>query len=181
MVPVAASTAFTGEASTFAKSTMESSATSSEVLTGVEAAEAREAILGDKGLLEQMGTIRHSSWEAVAARNEASVKEIPQIVKNNSDGAARENAVKTELLRDYPAAQGYKVESQLYLRNQDGTIALDPSTQEGRRLDSVVIKDGQVIRSIEVTSEAAPKALQSAKEDRIREAGGNYVQVGEKK
>lgn len=177
---VASSAASAAEASAGAASTMEATATLT-ALEGMEVAEASEVIVGEKGLLEQMGTIRHSSLEAVAARNEAAIKDIPQIEINRIDGAARQEAVGAELLRDYPAEQGYNVESESYLRNQDGSIAPDPSVQEGnglegtRRLDFVVIKDGQVIKSVEVTSEAAPKALQSAKEDRIREAGGNYV------
>lgn len=178
---VASSAASAGEASAVAASTMEATATSTAALEWMETAEASEAIVGETGLLEQMGTIRHSSLEAVAARNEAAIKDVPQIEINRIDGAARQEAVGAELLRDYPAEQGYNVESESCLRNQDGTIARDPSVQEAnglegtRRLDFVVIKDSQVIKSVEVTSEAAPKALQSAKEDRIREAGGNFV------
>ena len=178
---MASSVASAGEASVGAASTREATATSTAALEGMEAAEAREAIVGEKGLLEQMDTIRHSSLEAVAARNEAALKDVPQIEINRVDGAARQEAVQAELMRDYPEEQGYHIESEVYLRNQDGSVARDPLVQEGnvlegtRRLDFVVIKDGQVIKSVEVTSETAPKALQSAKEDRIREAGGNYV------
>lgn len=186
MDPVTAATlanraASAGEASAVATSTMEATATSTAVLEGKEAAEASEVIVGEKGLLEQMGTIRHSSLEAVTARNEVAIKDVPQIEINRVDGAARQEAVGNELLRDYPPEQGYNVESESYLRNQDGSIARDPALQEAnglegtRRLDLVVIKDGQVIKSVEVTSEAAPKALQSAKEERIREVGGNFV------
>ena len=39
----------------------------------------------------------------------------------------------------------------------------------------VVVKDGKVVDSIEVTSKTAPKEAQSAKEERIRENGGNYI------
>lgn len=169
------------EASTVAASTMEATATSTAALEGMEAAETSEAIVGENGLLEQMGTIRHSSLEAVAAGNELTIKDVPQVEINRINGMARQETVGTELIRDYPAEKGYNVQSESYLRNQDGSIAHDPSVQEGnglegtRRPDFVVIKNGQVIKSVEVTSESAPKALQSAKEDHIREAGGNYV------
>lgn len=178
---VANSAASAREASAVPSSTMEVTATPPAALEGMESAEASEARVGEKGLLEQMDTIRYSSLESVAARNEVTIKDTPQIEINRSDGVARQEAVGAELLRDYPTEQGYNVESELYLRNQDGSIARDPSVQEGnglegtRRLDFVVILNGQVIKSVEVTSETAPKALQSAKEDRIREAGGNYV------
>ena len=39
----------------------------------------------------------------------------------------------------------------------------------------MVVKDGKVVDSIEVTSKTADKTEQSAKEERIREAGGNYI------
>lgn len=178
---VAACASSASESSTVTASTMETTATSAAALEGMEASEASEAIVGENGLREQMGTIRHSSLEAVAARNEAAIIDVPQIEINRINGAARQEAVGAELLRDYPVEQGYNVESESYLRNQDGSIARDSSIQEGnglegtRRLDFVVIKDGQVIKSVEVTSESAPKVLQSEKEDRIREAGGNYV------
>ena len=48
-------------------------------------------------------------------------------------------------------------------------------TEEARRIDFAVIKDDEVIKSVEVTSERADKIAQMAKEDRIREAGGNYI------
>ena len=39
----------------------------------------------------------------------------------------------------------------------------------------VVIKNGEVVDSIEVTSTTADKTAQTAKENRIREAGGTYI------
>ena len=63
-------------------------------------------------------------------------------------------------------------------RNMDGTgdtLVYDPETGEARRIDFVVIKDKKVIDSIEVTSKTADKTVQSAKEARIRDIGGNYV------
>ena len=50
------------------------------------------------------------------------------------------------------------------------------NTGESRRkIDFEVIKDGEVVKSVEVTSETADKTAQLAKEERIRDAGGNYV------
>ena len=39
----------------------------------------------------------------------------------------------------------------------------------------MVEKDGIIVKSVEVTSETAPKDLQMAKEQRIRNEGGNYI------
>lgn len=139
------------------------------------ASEAREAILGELGLLEQLDTIQYSSLEAVTARNEAAVGEVWQIEENHEEGTAREDNVREELMKEYPAEDGFRIESQVPLRDEGGAIVKDPETGEGRRLDFVVIKDGEVIGSVEVTSETADKSMQTAKEDRIRDAGGNYV------
>ncbi|EBK2060125.1 hypothetical protein AAL85_25410, partial [Salmonella enterica subsp. enterica serovar Typhi] len=51
----------------------------------------------------------------------------------------------------------------------------DVETGEARRVDFVVVKDGEVVRSIEVTSETASKDAQLAKEGRIREQGGEWI------
>lgn len=37
------------------------------------------------------------------------------------------------------------------------------------------MKGDKVVDSVEVTSKTADKTLQTAKENRIREAGGNYI------
>lgn len=149
-----------------------------EKLKTVETPEIKisEINIGEQsGLLEQMDTIRYGSLEAVVAKNEVAIKEASQIELNRIDGAAREAQVLSELEKDYPSEEGYTVQSESYLRNETGEIVKDPVTGEARRIDLVVIKDGQVIKSVEVTSETAPKDVQSAKEDRIREAGGNFV------
>ena len=43
------------------------------------------------------------------------------------------------------------------------------------RVDFEIIKDGEVVKSVEVTSETADKTAQLAKEERIRDTGGNYI------
>ena len=75
----------------------------------------------------------------------------------------------------YPPEKGYQVVSEAYLRDKDGNIVKDPISGTARRIDFVVVKDGKVVDSIEVTSKTADKTEQSAKEERIREAGGNYI------
>jgi hypothetical protein len=61
------------------------------------------------------------------------------------------------------------------LRDKDGNIVKDSETGEARRIDFTITKDGEVIKSVEVTSETAPKEVQVAKEDRIRNEGGNFI------
>ncbi len=139
-------------------------------------AEAREAIIGEQGLIQQLDSIRfESTIEALAARNEAALRERPQIEVNRISGVAREGMVDGELAREYPAETGNRIERECYLRNAEGESVKDPVTGEARRIDFAVIKDGEVVKSVEVTSETADKTAQMAKEERIREAGGNYI------
>lgn len=97
------------------------------------------------------------------------------IIENKAEGCRREKEVENELKEKYPENKGYKIESETYLRNKDGNIVKDDKTGEARRIDFVVLKDGKVVDSVEVTSKTADKTEQSAKEDRIRENGGNYI------
>jgi hypothetical protein len=97
------------------------------------------------------------------------------LIKNKEDGLRRESEVEDKLKKKYSESEGYTIEREVYLRDKDGNIVKDPVTGEARRIDFVVIKDGEVIDSIEVTSKTAPKDEQIAKENRIRENGGNYI------
>ena len=103
------------------------------------------------------------------------VTEVREAIKNKIDGLAREAEVANELEKQYPEKEGFQVISETYLRDKDGNIVKDPETGEARRVDFMVVKDGKVIDSIEVTSKTADKTEQSAKEERIRESGGNYI------
>jgi hypothetical protein len=98
-----------------------------------------------------------------------------ELIKNKEDGLRRESEVEKELKEKYPESEGYKIEKEVYLRDKDGKIVKDPVTGEARRIDFVVTKDGKVVDSIEVTSKTADKTDQMDKEQRIREAGGNYI------
>ncbi|MDX5631113.1 MULTISPECIES: hypothetical protein, partial [unclassified Brenneria] len=61
------------------------------------------------------------------------------------------------------------------LRDSTGRSVKDPLTGERRRIDFVVKgQDGQW-RPVEITSRTAPKDVQLAKEDRIRQIGGVFV------
>lgn len=96
-------------------------------------------------------------------------------IQNKVDGLQREQEVHRELEDQYPESQGFSMISEAYLRDQDGNIVKDPVTGSARRIDFVVIKNGEVVDSIEVTSTTADKTAQTAKENRIREAGGTYI------
>ena len=103
------------------------------------------------------------------------VNEEAQVVKNKRDGCERENQVEEELKEEYPESEGYQIVKEAYLRDEDGNFVVDPVTGTRRRIDFVVVKDGKVVKSVEVTSMTAPKDEQMAKEQRIREQGGNYI------
>lgn len=96
-------------------------------------------------------------------------------IQNKIDGLQREADVKADLEKQYPPEEGYEIISEAYLRDADGNIVKDPETGKARRIDFVVVKDGKVVDSIEVTSKTADKTEQTAKENRIRDNGGNYI------
>ena len=99
------------------------------------------------------------------------------IIPNKEEGLRREAEVEVELKGKYPESEGYEIVSEAYLRDSEGKIVRDPETGEARRIDFVIAKDDKVVDSIEVTSETADKTWQLAKENRIREAGGNYIRT----
>ncbi|MCM1192155.1 MAG: hypothetical protein NC123_04095 [Butyrivibrio sp.] len=101
--------------------------------------------------------------------------EVHEILKNKQNGLDREKEVGEELKKKYPPEEGYQIIREVYLRNKDGDIVKDDKTDTARRIDYVVVKDGKVVDSIEVTSKTADKSEQTAREDRIRDAGGNYI------
>jgi RHS repeat-associated protein len=103
-----------------------------------------------------------------------SVKDIKSgygILKNARNGGRREKEVAAQLQVENPDA---KVQNQTYLRDANGKIVKDPVTGEGRRVDHAVI-NGDTAETYETTSQTANKTAQTAKENRIREAGGVYV------
>lgn len=108
---------------------------------------------------------------------EAQETKLP--IQNKIDGLRREGDVHDELKEKNPAEKGYKIESEVYLRDENSNIMKDPVTGEARRIDFVVTKDGKVVDSVEVTSKTADKTAQLAKEERIRENGGNYIKDSE--
>lgn len=114
-----------------------------------------------------------SDGTLIERKNE--ITELNSPIQNKIDGLARENEVSEELKTDYPSKKGFEIISEAYLRDSDGKIVRDLETNEGRRIDFIVAKDGVVIDSIEVTSKTADKTMQLAKEARIRDLGGNFI------
>ena len=96
-------------------------------------------------------------------------------IQNKIEGRRRETEVQKELEAKYPIEDGYKIIPEAYLRDKNGNIMKDPETGKARRVDFMVVKDGKVVESIEVTSKTADKSEQLAKEERIRDYGGNYI------
>lgn len=101
------------------------------------------------------------------------------IIQNKEDGLRREHDVYKDLVDKYPEKKGYTIVPEAYLRNSDGYIVRDPLTDQGRRVDFAVVKNGKVVDMIEVTSPTADKTEQTAKENRIREIGGNYIRTSD--
>lgn len=135
--------------------------------------------VNESPLQASMETIENTSLESLRAQNELAsekinAEKIGQIEKNREAGANREELAHQELQGEFPK-DGYKIEREQYLRDKDGNIVKDPETGEARRIDFTVSKNSQIVKSIEVTSETAPKDAQIAKENRIKDAGGNFI------
>jgi RHS repeat-associated protein len=96
----------------------------------------------------------------------------PRVRANARAGAGRESYVQGKLKGKFKDAS---VQREQYLRNADGTIAKDPLTGKGRRVDHVVIQGGKARYVVETTSKTANKSAQLAKEARIRANGGKYI------
>ncbi len=100
---------------------------------------------------------------------------ISQIMLNRENGDFREVKAFEEIKKEFLESEGYKYHQEMYLRDKEGNILKDIETGEARRVDIMVEKDGMIFKSYEITSESAPKEMQIAKEERIREAGGNFI------
>jgi hypothetical protein len=122
--------------------------------------------------LEREGNYGTDSIDSIK-KYESVLKE--GLIRNKEEGIRRENEVENELRKKYPESEGYKIEKEVFLLDKDEKYVKDPVTGERRRIDFAVIKDGKVVALIEVTSKTANKDEQMAKENRIREAGGNYI------
>lgn len=136
-----------------------------------------------EGLKDQCNFIKENSLDELKNLNKSienvNQNEASEIdnspIKNKIEGCRREGEVLDELKDLYPEEEGYKIEQEVYLRDENGKVVRDAETGEARRVDFVVTKDGKVVKSIEVTSKTASKEVQTAKENRIRESGGNYI------
>lgn len=93
-------------------------------------------------------------------------------IPNKIAGTAREKRAQGILERRYGKQN---VLSERYLRGADGKSVKDPLTGERRRIDFVVKGQDGKWRPVEITSKTAPKDVQLAKEDRIRQVGGIFV------
>lgn len=98
-----------------------------------------------------------------------------RVVANHVAGHQREKFVEKLLKAIFPKEENFSVFREQYLRTRKGVIAIDKRTQESRRIDFVVFKGKELVRSLEVTSETVDKAQQLRKEMDIRKAGGNFL------
>jgi hypothetical protein len=148
--------------------------------------QAEEALAPEMAKLEKMASDRLSLSSKAPARlgivsapAKQSVGEQwlarRRVAMNRINGDRRELIVKRFLEKKYPQAEGYTVHPEQYLRDKSGEIAHDVKTGEARRLDFVVFKGDRPHATIEVTSKQASKTAQTAKELKIREAGGRYL------
>ena len=146
-------------------------------LGGEGVIEADNVRIREAGLEGQAETIETESLRGLVDRNEAREAREAQLAQNREDGMRREADARRDLEQAFLPEAGYEIHCECYLRDADGEIVKDAETGEARRVDFVVIKDGLVEKSIEVTGDGVDKTGQLAKEDRIREQGGNFVKI----
>ncbi|MDG2532201.1 hypothetical protein P6144_00940 [Sphingomonas sp. HITSZ_GF] len=127
---------------------------------------------GSFGNVGATGSWGGGATEGVSVPTVAERGPLAGVRINQMAGQERQALVRAELEENYPAAS---VEDETYLRTADGKRAIDPLSGQGRRIDAVVVHDGQALDSVETTSETANKAAQIAKENRIRRNGGTFV------
>lgn len=125
------------------------------------------------------GTLEHSFLKDTEITNplEGDISIESRIIRNKVEGCRREQEVYAQLGEQYPESEGFKILSERYLLDKNGSMQRDPlSPHTCRRVDIVVAdSENNPIRSIEVTSVSASKEEQTAKESRIRDAGGTFV------
>lgn len=100
------------------------------------------------GVLAKLDDIKNLTPEKLKMQAEENIFqkleiEKSAIIKNKEDGLRREKVVGEYLKEKYPEKDGYSVESEVYLRDENGNIVKDEKTGEARRIDYVVIKDGK--------------------------------------
>jgi len=118
--------------------------------------------------------------EALERRVEKYEKAVRQLQQNVIDGAAREAAMIAILLALHPSAT---VLTQRDLLNERGRKVKHKG--KGRRLDIVLVEDGKVLGTLEVTSPrqatgkngrpSREKSEQLARETAIRNKGGTWI------
>lgn len=133
----------------------------------------KESVKAARGKLGSVLAKPKAKFEA-AHPSSIQARAPPTIIQNRLDGQRREREYYETLKKEHPDATIIK---QADLRNSKGEIVKDVRrTKTGRRIDFVVVENGKVIKSVEVTSLTAPKDRQILKERRIRQDyGGNYV------
>jgi len=142
--------------------------------------EISENTVSETPIQSLMETIDQTSLECLEIQNEEILEKIresrsEQLEKNREDGLNREEKALNELKDEFPESDDFKIQREQYLRDENGNISKDSITGESRRIDIIIIKDGKVLKSYEVTSETAPKEIQTEKENRIRNENGNYI------
>lgn len=147
-----------------------------------KAEECREKIHGIEKRIDRAEELEKSYKDAAAKAENTKTQPLDALdvnehppIQNKIDGLRREKEVESELIEKYPESHGYKVLPECYLRDSDGKIVKDFESNESRRIDFVVTRNGEVIDTIEVTSLSAPKEAQMSKEQNIRAIGGTYI------
>lgn len=109
------------------------------------------------------------------AAAKATSDDAARLATNIAAGDKREAVVQAILDALFPKEKGFVVKGEAYLRDRHNKIAIDAATGQSRRIDFAIFKGSKVVKLLEVTSEKVDKALQLAKEARLRRHGGRYM------
>lgn len=133
----------------------------------------------EAGIIKRAATVLalHQGGKAAVkfiAKNaeKRTAKKAAHLATNRQNGKMREKITEDALRKEHPNAS---VQREQYLRDVEGKVAKDGLTNQGRRVDHVVVEEGQVTRKVETTGLKTSKDAQIAKERRILESGGRYV------
>jgi hypothetical protein len=132
-----------------------------QIAGAVRSAAARAAVR-----TAERGAVVRIAERKVAARavTRQPVRTSCSATKNKCASLPREAAAQRILAGRYP---NERIQPETYLRNRNGTRAIDPKTGKGRRIDFVLFSRDGYTRRYEVTSQTADKRAQLAKEQRI--------------
>jgi len=127
---------------------------------------------GRRLIVDSGGRVGAATVQATTGVRSMTIRAARAIgIRNNAtDGLRRQELAFAEMQRRHPNAE---IIAEAMLRDRAGNVVR--TSTGGRRLDLVAVENGRVITRVEVTSPSRDKFAQLTREERVRDAGGNFV------